>query len=158
MRWAATFGQLLSGMEEASKDALWKRWLDRYWRDRVEGIPVQVTESEGGDDRVEYFSQDRVSEVVDRILRTPIPDLNGSFILTELNDSDPPQRHPEATASLVLHVLQNTNSLPWDTRGIHPLVRKLAASEETKATVRQICDELARLGDTTAAELRKLAD
>src|SRR6516162_6324839 len=47
VRWAATFGQVLSGMEEASKDALWKRWLDRYWRDRVEGIPVQVTESEG---------------------------------------------------------------------------------------------------------------
>jgi hypothetical protein len=145
--WASYFGHVLKGMEDQAKAALWEKWLRSYWKDRLEGIPVPLTRREGGEMAEWSVHLGQVfSEVVAKVLQTPIPDLQGSFMLTELSESDVPKRYPKAAAALVLYVLKNADRLPWDTRWIEPLISELDSSAEAKADVGLIRDELARLG------------
>ena len=46
--------------------------------------------------------------------------MQGSFMLTELSESDLRKQYPKESSALVLHVLKNAASLPWDTRWIEP--------------------------------------
>ena len=159
VRWASSFGQVLQGMGDSAKAALWNKWLGSYWRDRLEGIPAPLTLPEG--EQMAEWSIHLAPvfpEVVDKILLTRIPDLKSSFLLTELSESDIPKQHPKASTALTLHILKNANSLPWDTSWIEPLITGLASSAEAKPDLRLICDELARLGDPNAFRLRKLAE
>ena len=96
-------------------------------------------------------------EVVAEALVTSIGDMQGSFMLTELSESDLRKQYPQESGALVLHVLRNARALPWDTRWIEPLVTELASSTESKPNTRLICDELARLGYPDAQRLKKLA-
>jgi hypothetical protein len=158
IKWAASFGQGLKGMEDAAKSAMWTQWLRQYWKDRLEGIPVALTEKEG-EEMVEWSIHlgSVFSEVVANVLLTSIPDMQGSFILTELSESDLRKQYPKESSALVLHVLRNARAMPWDTRWIEPLVTELASSTESKPDTRLICDELARLGYPDAQRLKKLA-
>jgi len=54
------------------------------------------------------------SEVVANVLLTSIPDMQGSFILTELSESDLRKQYPKESSALVLHVLRNARAMPWD--------------------------------------------
>ena len=145
-------------MEDAAKSAMWTQWLRKYWKDRLEGIPVALTEKEG-EEMVEWSIHlgSVFSEVVANVLLTSIPDMQGSFILTELSESDLRKQYPKESSALVLHVLRNARAMPWDTRWIEPLVTELASSTESKPDTRLICDELARLGYPDAQRLKKLA-
>lgn len=158
VRWASSLGQVLKGMEDSAKAALWENWLGRFWKDRLDGIPVSLTLLEG-----EQMAEWSVHlgpvfpQVVDKVLLTPIPDMKGSFMLSELFESKLPKQYSQAAASLVLHVLKNAGGLPWDTRWIEPLITELAASADCKPDVQLICNELARLGYPDANRLKQLA-
>jgi hypothetical protein len=156
--WASSIRSGLTRMDDSAKSLVWSRWLGRYWKDRLEGVPVPLTQREGAQ-MVEWSIHlgPAFPEVVERILRTPIPDLQGSFMLTELSESDLRKQFPKAAASLVLYVLKNSAVLPWDTRWIDPLITELAGLVECKPTVRLVCDELARLGWPDAPRLKGLA-
>jgi len=158
IKWAASFGQGLKGMEDAAKSATWAQWLRQYWKDRLEGIPVLLIEKEG-EEMIEWSIHlgPVFSEVVTYALATSIPDMQSSFILTELSESDLRKQYPKESAALVLHVLKNARNLPWDTRWIEPLVTELASMTASKPNTRLICDELSRLGYPDAQRLRKLA-
>jgi hypothetical protein len=158
IRWAAAFGQGLKGMEEPAKTAMWALWLRQYWKDRVEGIPIPLTEKEG-EEMVEWSIHLRsvFAEVVANALVTSIPDMQSSFMLTELSQSVLRKEYPKESSALVLHVLKNAHALPWDTRWVEPLVTELASSTESKPNTRLICDELSRLGYQDAQRLKKLA-
>jgi hypothetical protein len=159
VRWAASFGQALKGLEDSSKATLWEKWLGSYWKDRLEGIPVPLILSEG-----EAMAEWSIHlgpvfpQVVEKVLLTRIPDLKNSFMLTELSKSDLPKRYPRAAASLILYVLESASGLPWDTRWIEPLITELASSAEAKPHIRLACDELARLGYPDALRLKRLCD
>lgn len=158
IRWASSFGQTLKGMDEPAKAAMWTQWLRRYWKDRLDGIPVPLTVREG-EEMVEWSIHlgHVFPDVVASALVTPIPDMQGSFMLTELSELDLRKQYPKESAALILHVLKNAHALPWDPRWIEPVVSALASSTESKPNTRLICDELARLGYPDAQRLKKLA-
>lgn len=147
VRWASSFGQVLKGMEDSAKAAMWEKWLRSYWKDRLDGIPVPLSQREGGEmaEWSIHFGQ-VFPEVVEKVLLTPIPDMQGSFMLTELSESGVPKRYQKAAAALVLDVLKNAVGLPWDTRWIEPLLAEFASTGEATEDVRLIREELARLG------------
>jgi hypothetical protein len=156
--WASSVAQVLKGMEEPQKGVVWGKWLAQYWKDRIDGIPVPLTRSEGAEMAEWSVHLGPVfPEVIEKVLLTPIPDLQGSFLLTELSESDLRKQYPTAAASLVLYVLKNAQALPWDTRWIEPLITELATPAESKPTIRLACDELARLGWADAPRLKRLA-
>jgi len=156
--WASSIRSGLMRMDDSAKSIVWSRWLGRYWKDRLDGIPIPLTQREGAQ-MAEWSIHlgPAFPQVVERILLTPIPDLQGSFMLTELSESDLRERYPKAAAALVLYVLQNSVTLPWDARWIDPLMTELAASVDAKPTIRSACDELARLGWADALRLKRLA-
>jgi len=158
IKWAAAFGQTLKGMDDPAKTAMWAQWLRQYWKDRLDGIPVPLTEKEG-EEMIEWSIHlgSVFSEVVANAIVTSIGDMQGSFMLTELSESDLRKQYPKESSALVVHVLRNARAFPWDTRWIEPLVTELASSTESKPNTRLICDELARLGYPDAQRLKKLA-
>ena len=129
-----------------------------YWKNRLEGIPVPLALGEGAQ-MAEWaiYLGPVFPEAVEKLLLTPIPDLQNSFMLTELSESDLRKQYPKAATSLVLYVLKNAQALPWDTRWIEPLITELAAPVESKSIIRLACDELARLGRADAPRLKGLA-
>ena len=158
IRWAASFGQTLKGMDDPAKTSTWAQWLRQYWKDRLDGIPVPLTEKEG-EEMIEWSIHlaPVFSEVVADALVTSIGDMQDSFMLTELSESDLRKQYPKESSALVLHVLKNARAFPWDTRWIEPLLTELASSTESKPNTRLICDELARLGYPDAQRLKNLA-
>jgi hypothetical protein len=158
IKWAAAFGQTLKGMDDPAKAAMWTQWLRRYWKDRLDGIPVPLTVQEG-QEMVEWSIHlgPVFPDVVANALVTPIPDMQSSFMLTELSELELRKQYPKESAALILHVLKNALALPWDTRWIEPLITDLAASSESKPNTQLICNELARLGYPDAQRLKKLA-
>ena len=156
--WASSIRGALMGMEDLAKSRAWSGWLGRYWKDRLEGIPVPLTRDEGAQMAEWTIHLAPVfPEAVEKLLLTPIPDLQNSFMLTELSESDLRRQYPKAAAALVLYVLKNAQALPWDTRWIEPLITELATHAESKPTTRLACDELARLGYPDAPRLKQLA-
>ena len=157
--WASSFERTLQGIEEQTKATIWKSWLEEYWRNRLNGIPVPLTEREG-EQMAEWSAhlEPVFPEAVEYGLLTPVPDLKNSFLHTDLSESSLPSRYPTAVAKLVLYLLKNATSLPWDTRWIEPLVTQLASISEARVTVGLICEELARLGVANAGRLRSLLE
>lgn len=155
--WASALGTELKGMEDAAKDALWRKWLGTYWKNRLDGIPVRLTELEG-EAMAEWSNhlEPVFPEVVEKLVLTPVPNMKNSFLLTELSESNLPKRYPQPTAAVVLHVLKSANSLPWDTRWVNPLFQSLSPSAEAKTDLRLICEELGRLGYADAIRMKRL--
>src|ERR1039458_1098451 len=86
--WASLFERTLQGIEEQTKATIWKSWLEEYWRNRLNGIPVPLTEREG-EQMAEWSAhlEPVFPEAVEYALLTPVPDLKNSFLHTDLSES-----------------------------------------------------------------------
>jgi len=96
--------------------------------------------------------------VVTRICNSPIPRLEHSSIYHQLSKSEIPTQHPGSTAKLVLHLLRTASVPFYDIDAVVDVVKRLAASDIDRQGLRQMCDELARLGYGGAMTLRDFVD
>jgi hypothetical protein len=71
-----------------------------------------------------------------------------------LAESHLPEKHPTATAKLLLKVLQNTRERDYDFDRVENTVRRIALLGAPLETLKQICDALANLGYPPAAKLQ----
>ena len=102
--------------------------------------------------------QSAFPEVVTKIRSGPVPNLQHSFIYHELSKSEIPIRHPTSTAELVLYLLSAASVPFYDIDAVVDVVRRLALSDIDRLALRQICDELARLGYYGAQALKDSVD
>jgi CheY-like chemotaxis protein len=79
--------------------------------------------------------------------------LKNSFLFRELADSEFPRQYPSAAAKLLLKVLQNTVLPQYDLEKVEDTVRRIAPLNAPRETLKEICEELAKLGYPPAAEL-----
>jgi hypothetical protein len=85
-------------------------------------------------------------EAVARILASPTPIDNHSFIFRDLVGTEYPDHFPTAVAKLTLHLLRSNFGALYDLDQVDTIVRKLAASSIDRTDLFGICDELARIG------------
>jgi len=152
--WASFIRPALQEMKEPAKQITWNSWIRGYWQNRIEGIPVPLDANEIRQ-MVQWSTHlgPVFPEVVTKIVNSPIPNLKDLFIYRELAESDLPTRHPVAVAKLVLYLLKHESTPIYDLDPVESILEKLVSMAD-KNELLKICDELARLGYYSAAQLR----
>lgn len=46
--WASSVNTVLKSTTEASKTEVWNHWIAKYWRNRIQGIPIPLSADEVG--------------------------------------------------------------------------------------------------------------
>ena len=153
--WASSLGIMLGQKKEPANQSAWDTWIQVYWQNRIEGLPVALDAAEVGE-MVQWsvHLQAAFPEVVTKICNSPAPKLEHSLIYRQLSKSELPSRHPSSAAKLLLHLLRNASVPLYDIDPIVDNVRQIAASDLDRQNIILICDELARLGYGGAQNLR----
>ena len=105
---ANEIGDCLDQMDEAHQQEQWNRWLKPYWQNRLDGVPKPL-ESDEIKRMMDWLPHLKgvFPEAVELAIQMPQSEAGGkraSSVIFELEGSDLPEMHPEATAKLVLYI------------------------------------------------------
>jgi hypothetical protein len=155
--WASSVAVVLKGTTEASKTAVWNRWIGKYWRNRIEGIPVPLSADEVGRMVSWVVHLEPVfPEAVDAFCASPTAKLERDYIYYDLAQSDIGKRHPSSASRLLLRLLRSQTGQLWGCDSVETIIKNiLSAAPAEKEDLLLACDELARLGCGNAADLRR---
>jgi hypothetical protein len=153
--WASYMLQGLKGMKEIALEKAWNNWIDAYWQNRIDGIPVPLEASETAE-MVGWSICFRKSfaEVAERVYKSPTPKSEHAFLFYDLSASDLSNRAPDAVAQFVLYLLKNRIEPIYDFDQIVKIVETLKQSTEARDHLLQICQQLAELGYPAAGTLK----
>lgn len=98
--------QHLNDLDVSKQREWWKRWLKRYWQNRLEGVPKQLTSGEVEQmlEWLQYLKGDVFPEAVDLAIQMQKVPLQSGFLFYKFNESDLWKRYPEAVAKLLVHL------------------------------------------------------
>lgn len=115
LRWASDVQMMLRQMENDSTGIAWKTWIEQYWQNRINGIPLALTPIEAGE-MTEWclYLEPVFPVVVDKICSGPSPLLENSFLYYELPDTALPDSYPASVAKLILFLLQKSTAPIYD--------------------------------------------
>jgi hypothetical protein len=140
---------LMNSPPEFAENAF-EKWIERYWRRRLESIPMLLEPGEGLEmtDWLLYAG-DRFPIAVHLYQRSPIApsDSHGMFF-QDLEQSDLVARYPSATAALVLSLIRSLTGPIYVPEQLESLVRALAerlTSQVDRTVLSDICGEALRL-------------
>ena len=106
---AAEVGRRLQHMAEAKRQEWWRRWLKRYWKNRLQGVPAGEPES-GETARMLNWLPHLTSafpEAVGLAVQMPQRSLQDCWVIEALSRSDEInlwQRYPESVAKLLIYL------------------------------------------------------
>lgn len=152
--WARSVGQILRGMQDEPRKALWDMWISEYWQGRLNGVPIPFDPVELGE-MVEWslFLGAAFPSVVERVCAGPAFQLDKSLIYRELDESKIPEAFPSESANMLFVLLKNEKVVLYDLDRVDAVVRRIATLGAPRPRLLAICDELARLGYPEAAVL-----
>ena len=123
---AAKMGFHLQNMTEAERQELWQRWLKRYWKNRLQGVPAGEPESGEIAHMLNWLRHLTAvfSEAAGFAVQMPETPLQNCWIIQDLNENNIWQKYPELVADLLIYVWECD---PTYTRssGSHKLIDKL---------------------------------
>ena len=125
---AAEVGNRLRHMAEAKRQEWWRRWLKRYWKNRLQGVPAVLDPGEVAQmlDWLPHLTS-VFPEAVDLAVQMPQGSLWDSWIIANLNASDENnlwQKHPEPVAKLLIYLWKcDLPEYSWDS--VQQLIDKL---------------------------------
>lgn len=110
LSFASHLGYFLKNMDPANRQQLWARWLQDYWRDRLQAIPKPLDHAEIRAMR-EWLPAlgDAFPDAVSLVLRSPAVPSEYAHFLHQLKESDLVSRFPIDTSELVIYL---TNCIP----------------------------------------------
>ena len=144
---ASQIYQRLLHIDEEEQREWWKRWLKRYWENRLNGVPKGL-ESGEIESMLEWSSSlqsNLFPEAVDLAVRMPKAPIQRSLLVSDINQSDLWQRYPEAVAKLLIH-LGGCESPSYAWHGAEALIGKLLASSIPKDLNKKLEELRATLG------------
>ena len=108
---ASEMGTRLQHMDEAKQQECWQRWLKRYWKNRLQGVPDCLESGEVAHmlDWLPHLTS-VFPEAVDLAVQMPQASqmlqapLQHSWVINSLSKSDLWQSHPEAVAKLLIYL------------------------------------------------------
>ena len=105
---ASEVGRRLQRMDGAKQQECWQRWLERYWKNRLQGAPAELESGE-----IEHMLDwlphltSVFPKAVDLAVQMPPAPLQNCQVIYELSDSDESellQNHPESVARLLIYL------------------------------------------------------
>ncbi len=136
----------LQHMDDAPQREWWRRWLKRYWKNRLRGVPQPLAEDEirlmiGW---LPHFG-DSFPAAVDLATTMPPVPLRTSRVLRDLARGDHVGRFPAHVAKILIHLGQNGSPGPqW--HGLGNLVDELLGADLPPETQHQLRELAARTG------------
>ena len=122
----------LQVMDESAQQEWWQRWLKRYWKNRLQGVPAGEFESGEVANMLDWLPHLGVvfPEAVDLAVRMPqIPSRNCWIIagLSKIDENDLWQSFPKRVAKLLIY-LWGCNFSRYDWRSARDLIDNLLSS------------------------------
>ena len=123
---AAKVGFCLQNMTETERQEWWERWLKRYWKNRLQGVPAGEPESGEIAHMLNWLRHLTVvfSEAAGFAIQMPAAALRNCWIIQDLNESNLWQQYPELVADLLIHVWKCDPTYTRSSRS-HKLIDKL---------------------------------
>ena len=94
------------------------------------------------------------SQAVEKVCAVPVTLDRSRLIFYEFQTSDLVTLHPTPVARLIDHILKHLPDLPYECGFVDEAVRRLLEAGADRTVLSSICEEMARLGCSTAAPLR----
>lgn len=161
--WAKHITRYLKKLSESVESVVevWNRWMHEYWKLRIMGLPRPLDADEYAE-MLKWLSslEPVIHEVLPLIEDGPKPQRMESFWYDFL-DVQPRSENMEAWSKLILYLLKHSTSQEFFglcCDKIASLITYLKQEPRTIGTLRQICEELARLNCSNASELRQSLD
>ena len=116
----------LGRMTEAERQEWWERWLKRYWKNRLQGVPAGEPESGEIAHMLNWLRHLTVvfSEAAGFAIQMPAAALRNCWIIQDLNESNLWQQYPELVADLLIYVWKCDPTYTRSSRS-HKLIDKL---------------------------------
>ena len=107
----------------------WDTWLNQYWQNRLQGVPVPLTDNESVL-MAEWpmLLHGLFPEAVELAVKTPAVPGRGWSALHTIHNSDLSERHPCRMARLLVHIGQGDDQ-PWTGLRIRDTVERLLDAE-----------------------------
>jgi hypothetical protein len=153
--WAGELRAVMGSLDDSAKLHLWNRWLKKYWEERLQGRPAALTRAEAAE-MYEWLLHlgPVVPEVVNLVTASPYPDLGRSMAYYHIAKSPLLKEHPDAFAALLVFLTAGERGRPiYDLSQLYEAVEQLGALIPEAPQLRNLCDELARLGAAGVATL-----
>ncbi len=156
-KWTSDVLPMLKQLEKPKKQEAWNNWISQYWQSRIQGIPIPLDPAESGEMAEWSLHLEPVfPEVVEKIIDSPAPHLEHSFIYYELPQTELPKLYPTPVARLLLYLLRESTAPIYDYDRIDNVFEQLILGSVDRHILLDICDALAKGGYEGANRLRKL--
>lgn len=128
-RFAFAVKSRLADMNSESNRRLWERWLKLYWKNRLQGVPAPLNPHEISSmlHWLPRFEED-FPEAVDFAVKMQKTTFEIGLILNGIEESNLWQKHPEATAKLLIYLMPCGIDGP-NSSAVQNLAAKLLQSE-----------------------------
>ncbi|HEY3143013.1 MAG TPA: DUF4020 domain-containing protein [Acidimicrobiales bacterium] len=143
--WMHEISSALRQLPPENAEHQWERWMQRYWVERVAGVPLQLTEDEVAAmaNWILHLTQS-TDQAVDLATKRPARLAEHSAFLHQLT-TERIQRSPAALARLVTHLLQGTEPPFYDGYSLKEAVTAFKAQSPPIDTA-PIIEQALRLG------------
>ena len=132
--------QTLENMNEIQKENLWNSWLKKYWINRMNNIPVAISEDEGAKMLFWLLKLDTLyPEAVGLFVSGTQITKADSFFWYNLKEEKWAEKYPEETVKLILYLLNKDAVEYYDVRNIRRILDDMEnLSEESRRKVREV--------------------
>ena len=143
---AWNLGNILRHMENDILQGLWRRWLNTYWENRLQGTPAPLDPTEASA-MLDWLPDlgCLYPQAVDLVIKMPSPRLEHSSIVRQLNQGKMWERYSQETAKLLIY-LADCNCSPGVWYEGRDLIQKLTTQGLPDALNTELAAILARLG------------
>ncbi len=131
----------LRNMNEIQQRECWQRWLRDYWKNRLQGFPAPLDDTE-----IETMTEWIVllpavfQEAVDLAIHMPNVSLRSGTIMINLADSELPAKYPKEVVKLLHHISMSESPLYiWHSaENIIDKLHQIKLDKKTKNMLREI--------------------
>ena len=143
---AHAVARVLEHRDGPAREAAWERWLEAYWRQRVEGFPRQISPQEGSAmlTWVPLFP-DHLPDLVELVAAMPLAPRETFGLFRSLRDASLPGKQPDSVLRLLSDVLSKKDRV-FDRDTVREIVEQARNAGASAEAMTDVCNELARLG------------
>ncbi len=153
--WASQIESILRGVPKERKETIWNKWMKNYWLSRLSGKPCKLSNKEAGEMVDWALALEPVfGEAVELVVQMQTVDKQTVTVIHDLERKTLFENHPEPVIQLLSWILTNCrNDFPPGEK-VHRFVMKLPRKTLLVPGLLAICEQLAKLGYTSAIEAR----
>lgn len=108
-RFAQSIATFLENMKSKERSDLWNRWLKKYWRNRNNNIPVELSSEEYDQMLLWLIGLPEYEEGVDIALESNVKFISANLFINKISDTEEPRHFPEKTALLIIHLFKHSD-------------------------------------------------